>query len=643
MRIEVLGPLRVRVPRGDLDARDFRGSKPKQILQILVAERGHAVSKERLAELLWGETPPRNHQATLETYVSVLRQVLDPGASPRASVVLTERGGYRLGLERVELDLDDFDRLVQVAGDSEPAAALEALKRALALVRGQTFEDEPYAAWAQTVRAVYVQRRVQALIDGGRLSLLTGDAQSAFLMAEQAVALNPLAEPAYQVLMMAAYALWRQDEALAAFDRCRRLLAEELGADPLDETVALHLSILRHEDAASLLPRTQSPARAGSASGPGELPMLAREGELQRLRDAAQAAVAGRFTVALVTGPTGAGKTRLVQTLADELQLPVADNRCSDLETCFPFLALSLALRSGLPELDTPGLPGLDGLLEQAGRGQPIDEFARLRVMECVARVVSGRDAGVLLFLDDVQWADPETVTTLSFLQRRCPDAKVLVVLTYNPLTSPSPQLRTLRPDVRVDLHDLPEEVVRTLAGPELYAAAGGNPSHIASWLEARARGLSEPFTPELRERIVTACWDLGPQSYRLLCTAAAVEQPTFSLEQLSRLLGAQTDDVADQLEQLYDKRLLDVVGNDFSFRSAAVQSVLRDTLSPARRAQLQAAAQRYGGPLRRATDREPLQDPARRQHRRRSDDLQPARSDAAQVLDLGEERGAGA
>jgi DNA-binding SARP family transcriptional activator len=159
MRVEVLGPLRVRGTLGELGVRDFRGVKPKQILQLLAIERGHTVPKERLAELLWQDAMPRNHLATLETYVSVLRHALDAEATPRTSVVLTDRGGYRLDTERVQVDLDDFDRAVEVASRAEAHSALDALKRGLSLVRGVVLEDEPYADWAQATREVYTSAR----------------------------------------------------------------------------------------------------------------------------------------------------------------------------------------------------------------------------------------------------------------------------------------------------------------------------------------------------------------------------------------------------------------------------------------------------------------------------------------------------
>src|ERR1700712_1117981 len=96
MRFNVFGPLVVETANGNLGPRDFPGVKPKQLLEILVAERGHAVSKARLADLLWNDAMPQNYLATLETYVSVLRQFLQPGGKARDSVIVTEQGGYRL-------------------------------------------------------------------------------------------------------------------------------------------------------------------------------------------------------------------------------------------------------------------------------------------------------------------------------------------------------------------------------------------------------------------------------------------------------------------------------------------------------------------------------------------------------------------
>jgi DNA-binding SARP family transcriptional activator len=583
VRIEIFGELRVSTPDGEFGARQLPGLKPKQLLEILVVERGHVVSKSRLADLLWREDLPRNYSATLETYVSILRQTLQPGVPARDSVVVTERGGYRLDMERIEVDLDQFDRELDEAAGAEPLVALAGINAALRIVRGQVLEDEQYSDWAEAVRTIYQQRLVNALIDAGRLSLLTGEATAAVALAERAVALNPLAEAAYQVLMTAAYSLWRQEDALQAFGSCRKLLADELGVDPLDETVALHLAILRHEDVASLMPglpaRTQAPAAPG---GDEPLPFLGRQQELKVLREALRSAVDGRFTVVLITGEPGIGKTTLVEALAREAGLPVGSNRCSDLERDLPYLALSLALRPMLSDEADDRLPLLDDLLERVEKDQRFDDLARVRAMEQIATAMRGHDPAIIV-LDDVEWADAETITTLGYLRRRCATTPLLVILTCDRAALKREELRMLRPDFRIDLDVLPQGALAQLNDDDLYDATGGHPLFVSSWIEARRRCLPEVFPPELRERILTRCWDLGPQAYRLLSVASALDEPV-SPALLATLVGTDLHGIAEELDRLVEQRLITFVDQVFKFRHPPIRQILSDTLSPARR-----------------------------------------------------------
>src|SRR3954464_5858605 len=165
LRVNIFGSLVVTDGDRAFGPRDFSGVKPKQVLEILSVERGHSVSKSRLAELLWPDEMPRAYAATLETYVSVLRQILQPGIRARESVIVTEHGGYRLDRERVEVDLDVFDSLIERTAGAEPHVALSMLNEALQLARGQVLEDELYVDWALHARTVYEQRRVLALTD----------------------------------------------------------------------------------------------------------------------------------------------------------------------------------------------------------------------------------------------------------------------------------------------------------------------------------------------------------------------------------------------------------------------------------------------------------------------------------------------
>ena len=588
MRIDVWGALRVTRHDGVIGPRDFPGAKPKQLLEILVAERGHTVSKSRLADLLWPDEPPKNYLATLESYISVMRQTIEPGVRARDSVVMTERGGYRLDDSQTTLDIEEFDQLVGAAAGLQPVAALETLNAAIALVRGPILEDEPYSDWAGQLRSTYGQKYVQVLIDAGRLALMSGEAGAALTLAEQAVSLDPLAEAAYQVQMTACYALWRQEDALRAFDRCRTLLADELGVDPMDETVALHLAILRHEDVAALLPRPVRAAAPVSVSAPtAAAGLLGRTAELGRLEAAVTRALTGHFTIMLVVGDSGIGKTTLAEALAERVSVPVGANRCSDLEAELPYVALSLALRRVLQTTTDHPMPVVTELLRRSDLDEPFDQLARMRVLESLATAVE-EHSPFLLVLDDVQWADPETIAALGYLRRRCPTTPVAVLITADRAAVQGDSLRRLAVDLRVDLTEL-SPIDLAEVGEGAFAATDGHPMFVADWLEARRQGLSEGFTPALRERVIRQCWDLGPQAYRLLTVAALLNEP-FSPALLGELVGA-SGDVVDELDLRVDSRLLSPSGESFRFRQPLVRQILAETFSAARRAQLLARA----------------------------------------------------
>jgi DNA-binding SARP family transcriptional activator len=267
---QILGPIQVTFVGGRLGPRDFGGVKPKQVLEILLLARGRAVSKDVMADHLWGESLPRNVSASLETYVSVLRRRLDPSGQLGHGLIQTERAAYRIPSERVDLDLDRFDDLVREAAVAVAAEGKQRLELAMELVRGEVLEDEIYAEWADPLRQSFRRRCVRALLDASGLALRLGDAESGLSHSEEALSWDPLSEHAYRLMMLAWYCLGRQAEALRAFGRCHSMLAAEFEVEPLDETRTLDAAIRRHEDPRKLMESIEvgSPAQiAMSASG----------------------------------------------------------------------------------------------------------------------------------------------------------------------------------------------------------------------------------------------------------------------------------------------------------------------------------------------------------------------------------------
>lgn len=255
MAMRLFGPIEVQLRGHRLGPRDFGGTKPRQLLQILALERGHPVPKLRLAELLWGDLPPRNVAATLETYVCVLRRHLSPGDDAGHGLVVTEPGAYRLAVEGVDLDVDRFDQLVLAASHRHGIdSRLSHLEQALDLsLRGELLQEEPYAAWAEGARETYQRRTVFALLDAAHAAAACGDFARALTHAERALLRDELSERAWRAVMVALYGLGCEGEALRVYERCAARLTQWLGVPPLPSTDAVRTAIVGRRQAASLV------------------------------------------------------------------------------------------------------------------------------------------------------------------------------------------------------------------------------------------------------------------------------------------------------------------------------------------------------------------------------------------------------
>ncbi len=305
LAVRLLGALELQDGDRVLGPGDLGGVRPKQVLEILLAARGHRVSTARIADQLWGDRPPHGTAAAVQTFVSVLRRRLVGDRERARALVVTEAEAYRFATEAVELDLDRFDGLLEQAAREPTRAARRSLDQALALVRGEVLEDEPYALWAQDLRSTYQGRVLGARLEAAEAALAELDYGDALAHAQAAASLDGFAERAQRLQMLALYALGRQHEALEAYRRFRARLDEELGLAPTAETRAVEAAILRQEDVRSLLPRA---IVERAAPGAGSVRLLGRTAELGVLDCAVRAALDGSFALVAVESEAGLGQ-----------------------------------------------------------------------------------------------------------------------------------------------------------------------------------------------------------------------------------------------------------------------------------------------------------------------------------------------
>ncbi len=298
LELGLLGPVQAVRAGGRLAV---GGPKQRAVLALLVVETGLVVPADRLIEQLWRGAEPPAAGATLRSYVSRLRAELRPGAE------LSARGGGYVFTARpgeLRLDVQEFERLARAGraalGRGEAAEAANRFREALALWRGPALADVSdvdvlarEAGRLQELRLVALEGRIEADLALGMHAHLVAELGS--LVAE-----HPVRERLWCQLVLALYRSERQADALAACRRARSTLAEELGLEPGVELRRIESAVLRHD--------IPEPApRAARHNLPSPLTsFLGREHDVAEVQS-----LLGRARLVTLTGPGGAGKTRL--------------------------------------------------------------------------------------------------------------------------------------------------------------------------------------------------------------------------------------------------------------------------------------------------------------------------------------------
>jgi DNA-binding SARP family transcriptional activator len=231
MIVYMFGSLRLHVGERELQTNDLGGIKPKQVLELLLLARGHAVTTDALADALWADRQPVNAAATLHTYVSVLRNRMFDDPAHARRVLVTSPKAYRFALDQGSIDRDDFDDLIVRARMATHEERRRLLTKAVTLASADLLEDAPYDAWVQSERDRYRDRTAQANLSLAREWLLMQDQLMALYYADAALRFSPYSEEAFRIVMLANYALGHDEIARRAGWQCRALIEDELGAD----------------------------------------------------------------------------------------------------------------------------------------------------------------------------------------------------------------------------------------------------------------------------------------------------------------------------------------------------------------------------------------------------------------------------
>jgi DNA-binding SARP family transcriptional activator/tetratricopeptide (TPR) repeat protein len=394
MEFRILGPVQVWAA-----GRGFPVGEPRQhaVLAALLVNVGRPVTMDTLVDRVWGDSPPPQARRSLQAHLAKIRRVLHTAADaetreatsrPVPQPLVRSAGGYMIAARVAQVDALRFRELV---AQCRPAAVDERLRASRLREALRLWRGEPLAGvsgtWAARMRQTWRQEHIDATEMWARAEIQLGNASAVLGPLTDLAEEHPTLETAAATLMWGLYAAGRPSDALDRYEKTRRCLRDQLGADPGPELRAWYQAVLQH-DTTMLAGGSERPVGPVPAQLPFDVSAftgrVGEMAELDRLLD--------ESPLLCVTGTAGVGKTALAVRWAHQ----VRDR--------FPDGQLYLNLRGYDPSQPTNPADALATLLKVLA---PADPPIPLDLEERAARyrsAIAGRR--MLIVLDNAATAE---------------------------------------------------------------------------------------------------------------------------------------------------------------------------------------------------------------------------------------------
>lgn len=595
MRIKLFGDLRISFAGQPVTG--INTNRLRSVLAYLILHGDAPQPRERLAFLLW----PGSSESQARTNLRQLLHHLKRALPAECNLLETSHLAVHWRDDgNCTIDVVEFQTAVAEAAsaraEKDRAREVECLTAAV-----QLYEDDLlpslYDDWITPIRDEYRKRLSEVLQRLATLFEEQNDYPAALRYAERLVALDPLGESHHQQLIRLHASNHDRASALRAYHQCMRVLRREMGVEPGAATIELFERVLKAEP--------QPGSSREQASGSVEAKqisqlqkigaLIGRTREWHQLTSAWDAAVQAGPTVALIVGEPGIGKTRL----ADELfQACLRQGHAAARSRCYagqgqvayaPIAEWlrSDAVRAGLTSLKPDQVAELARLIpdiwEQfggievpgSGHPSPINEsWQRLRFYESMSAAFGKTRKPLLLFLDDMQWCDPDTFEWLNSLLTSPAATGVLLIGTVraeetgreHPFRRFIAWLRQSGIVLEIPLEPLTEEETAELARresirpvgteklAEIVRATRGNPLFVVESVRA---GLE---STRVHAVIAARLGQLTPAPYELAGLASIIGRP-FSFELLENAMDWDEASVSQALDELWRRRIIESRG----------------------------------------------------------------------------------
>ncbi|MCB9641124.1 MAG: AAA family ATPase [Myxococcales bacterium] len=590
--------------RGDEDLTSSLSRKTLALVGYLCASRGPH-RRANLADLLCASAD--DPVGTLRWHLSRIRKVLG------ADVLETQRDIVALAFPEDKIDLTRFERTLSTFLTEHTD---EQLDDALSLYRGELLEGlkindaAEFDLWLLSERNRLKMLYEQGLQEKMNRQLREERLSQAIETGQLLLRSDPLREESHATLIWLYARLGQHEAAQRQYRQCAKLLEEELGVEPLEETQMLMRQVsegdfrpelwtsgLRHlthqHSIASATPHPLELSSAPAEEVKSRESWVGRKKACERFSQAWEGVKKGQTRLILVESPEGGGKTRFVEEMAARSQgVHLWKGSCYASEMSFPYHPWSEMLASLCADLT-------DAALEKIPR-QALEQVARLlpalayRLDLSLSPPPEGgfelesfcsafhsffallpSSSSHWLFLDDIHWADEASLRLLHHLLRNNGHEPLCLVASVAPeeIEEDSPFQRWFRDVRRNDrLHrvNLPmltqeevfdwlsveaptlEEAQRTKAARLFFEATQGNPLYLQAllreWDQTEMQLAHIPMSSDLQELILRKL-ERCPTSARQVFEAMAVWETPLSLRQAQLASTRSEEEVIQALE----------------------------------------------------------------------------------------------
>lgn len=537
------------------------------------------------------------------------------------------------------LDVDQFEaELAQEEAAGTRAEEGEHLARAVDLYRGDLLAGF-YDDWLFPDQDHLHSRFLAALDRLIDIAMAKGDYEAALVRARRLAQEDEFDEEAHRRVMRIAVLLGRHNEAIRQFEECRRILAEEMGSNPSPETLELYEATLADRAVGGRVSPNHEESPLFGASEPA--PFVGRDTERSRLAQRLDEVLDGKGGVVLVEGESGVGKTRLLAEMVQDARwrgmdvlwgrsMPSGGQPYGPLASALGEVVglrarqLASRLEPMWAEVLAPLAPNIGTTGTPAPPVRRADEQARMREAITVAFRHLADIGPTLVVLEDVHWADDDTIQALTQIAGRIADRRILFAVSYRHgeareraevwklLRELDRMMHCERLSLAAYSPAQTEELIRrSLVLPEvsrefserLHRETGGIPLFIVETLRAlyEKDGLDEaevpleeapsqrdrlPVTPTVHALIRHRLDGLEPGARKTL-ELVAVHDGELLLEEI--VTGSELEDQAalTALDDLVRRRLVAASEGEFAVGHELLRRVVYDDLALSRRLDL--------------------------------------------------------